>query len=1114
MTIPYFSDALDNILGMKTDILTHDATKIYDFIHPDDRIAFRESMELSVRTVAPWDHEFRILTPDLQTLWFNGISNPRQRSDGSIMWNGVLINITERKQVEEDIIEKERLLNKVENIAKIGGWEMDLENGGKAIWTKGIYDIGEVNQGDHIPGFDEHENWYLPEYREMIKEKMNDLVETGRLMQFEAMLKTKNGNLKWCLAVGEVVKKNGKVVKIRGIFQDITERKEVEEALRESEERFRLSLENIPDVVVIYDTDFTIRFINEATRQLTGYPISHFLGKKTIELWSPEFNQTYFPILKATLTTGEVHTIETELTLPDESYRFIHITCVPLKDKEGNVREIMSIIHDLSESKIASEAVYLSEKKYHLLADNMTGCIWKTDMDLTFTYVNSAITKIMGYTPEEWVGSALIEHCDERQFVILREIVEEELQKIPDSESFVFEAELIGKNGLLVPLSVTARILLDENNNPIGLQGITLDISDRKQAERALVESEERFRNIAESMADWIWEIDASGIYTYASPNVEMILGFRADEVVGKTPFDFMTPDEIERLGNQFKKICENKEPIKDLENWNITKDGLRVCLLTSGIPMLDNKGNLLGYRGVDKDITEKKKAEEINARLTRAMEQTIETIIVTDDKGRIQFVNQAFEKTTGYMADEVIGKKPGLLKSGHHDDLFYKKMWADISSGNEWSGEIINKKKDGTLFTEHASISPVFDSHGKIVNYVAAKNDITEIKRLQALESRAERLETAGTIAGQVAHDFNNLLAPLMVYPEMIKNKLPDGHPALHYLEQIEKAAKMMTNINQDLLTMGRRGHYNLEVLNLNTIVENAVAGMGLLPETLVIETELSDNLMNIMGGSAQLNRMISNMLYNAKDAVQDVGILTIKTENSYIDQITGTYGRILKGEYVKLTISDTGCGIPPDIVHKIFDPFFSSKTTDKKRGSGLGMSVVHAVIHDHNGFIDLSTVIGEGTSFYIYFPITRKSNKNQLTEEIQGGNEKILIIDDDEIQREVSTVLLSNLGYEVNSVDCGEKAIDYLRENPQDLLVLDMIMPGGLDGVETYRLVLEITPMQKAIIISGFSETDQILEIQKLGAGAFVKKPVTKAIIADAVREELDRKVEVTIV
>jgi CheY-like chemotaxis protein len=306
----------------------------------------------------------------------------------------------------------------------------------------------------------------------------------------------------------------------------------------------------------------------------------------------------------------------------------------------------------------------------------------------------------------------------------------------------------------------------------------------------------------------------------------------------------------------------------------------------------------------------------------------------------------------------------------------------------------------------------------------------------------------------------------------------------------------------------MGRRGHYNQEVLNLNVIVLQAVQELMPLTENMTCTTNLDPKLLNVLGGGSQIHRVITNLLCNAVDALQSIGHIVVTTENYYADNDSGTYGRVPRGEYVKLTISDTGCGIPDDIVPKVLDPFFTTKVSDKKRGSGLGLSVVDAVVKDHGGYLDLDTKLGKGTSFYVYLPTTREAINSSDADRSSGGSEKILVIDDDDMQREVSTRLLEKLGYVISTVDSGEKAIEFLREHPQDLLIIDMVMPGGIDGAETYGKILQNHPTQKAIIVSGFSESSRVQVAQSLGAGAFVKKPLTRRAIAAAVREELDRQ------
>jgi len=499
----------------------------------------------------------------------------------------------------------------------------------------------------------------------------------------------------------------------------------------------------------------------------------------------------------------------------------------------------------------------------------------------------------------------------------------------------------------------------------------------------------------------------------------------------------------------------------------------------------------------------------ESQQKLALHVQHTPLGVIQWDLDFKITEWNKAAEKIFGFTSKEAIGRHAAGLIVPESVKEIVDKVWNDLleqKGGGRSTNENITKDNKSIICDWYNT--PLIDDNGKTIGVASLVLDITETKRLQELESRAERLEMAGTIAGQVAHDFNNLLAPMMAYPEFIRDELPRNHPTLQYLDQIERAAKKIADINQDLLAMGRRGHYNQEVLNLNTIVQQALSDMQPYPETLAFEVDLCDNLMDILGGNAQLHRMISNLLHNAKDAVRDIGQITVRTENYYVDDVSVVYGRVPKGEYVKLTISDTGCGIPDDIVQKIFDPFFTSKTTDKKRGSGLGMSVVDAVIRDHHGYIDLSTKVGEGTSFYIYFPITRKSLDSRDSDETRGGSEAILVVDDDDVQRKVATELLKKLGYNVGTVESGEKAIEFLRENSPDLVILDMVMPGGIDGAETYQRILEISPNQKAIILSGFSESNRVLKAQKLGAGAFVRKPVTGQVIATAVRAELDRE------
>jgi two-component system, cell cycle sensor histidine kinase and response regulator CckA len=384
---------------------------------------------------------------------------------------------------------------------------------------------------------------------------------------------------------------------------------------------------------------------------------------------------------------------------------------------------------------------------------------------------------------------------------------------------------------------------------------------------------------------------------------------------------------------------------------------------------------------------------------------------------------------------------------------------------------------------------------------------DITERRRLQDLEARAQRLETAGRVAGQVAHDFSNLLAPLVAYPDLIREEIAAGRSADHFLNIIEESATQMADISQQLLALGRRGHYAQETLNLNDVVARLADTIEPPPPSLVISTNLCNNILNIKGGAAQISRMIMNLIVNSRDATNDVGHIEIRTKNVYVDDLSFNYGRIQRGEYVRLSVSDSGCGIPDSALPNIFDPFFTTKPAGRTRGSGLGLSVVDAVVRDHGGTIDLKTREGEGTTIYVYFPVVREPLNATVLEDIGGGTESILVVDDDGMQREVCLDLLKRLGYNARAAESGEEALSLLAGESFDMLILDMIMPPGIDGAETYERALEINPGQRAIILSGFSESTRAERALELGAGAFVRKPLTRKQLAFNVRRELDR-------
>lgn len=619
----------------------------------------------------------------------------------------------------------------------------------------------------------------------------------------------------------------------------------------------------------------------------------------------------------------------------------------------------------------------------------------------------------------------------------------------------------------------------------------------------------ELYRMLFHTGADGIVITSVDGIILDANDAFLRMIGYTLEELRGKNVRE-VTPEKWHDIeADKIRDVCAGYGA-RRFEKEYIRKDGSVFPVSVSGWLMDDKKGETQKMGAFVHDITAQKNAErallESERRFKELAEMLPQTVFEINRDGKFIYVNRFGLEFSGYTQRDV---NRGVYVFGlfpPEEQQRLKKDFTDVLNGQTAIGReyrLLKKNGETALVTVYAS--PMVKD-GDTIGLRGITIDETEKKQMREYIARAQRLETAGRLAGQIAHDFNNLLAPIMAYPDIITAEFPDGHPALKYLNDIRTAAERISGINQELLTLGRRGHYKQEIIDLNLIIEQTLDQLKPLPGTISLDIDLEAGPFNIKGGSSQIARVILNLIVNAVDAMVDTGVLSVKTEYYYVDITRSEYGRVPKGEYVKLTVSDSGCGIPPDIRSKIFDPFFSTKKADNIRGSGLGLSVVHTVLEDHGAHIDLKSEVGKGTAFYLYFPVSRESAASPVPGRITGGDERILVVDDDPMQCEVLLRLLSNLGYDGRAVESGEEALRLLKNEPFDLLIIDMIMPEGIDGTETFRRALEVDPEQKAVIISGCASSAGIDEALRLGAGSFINKPVTLPDLASIVREVLD--------
>jgi PAS domain S-box-containing protein len=520
------------------------------------------------------------------------------------------------------------------------------------------------------------------------------------------------------------------------------------------------------------------------------------------------------------------------------------------------------------------------------------------------------------------------------------------------------------------------------------------------------------------------------------------------------------------------------------------------------------------------------KKLELSESKYRELVETANSVILRMDTEGRITFFNVFAQRFLGYAESEILGKNAARI------------MYADSDSNQQRFQNMINtlnKDPDTPVVSENEALrrngekvwiawayKPIFDEEGKFREILCIGNDISKLKRadqekkdLQAQLQRAQKMEAIGTLAGGVAHDLNNILSGIVSYPELLLMDLPPESPLTKSILTIQKSGEKAAAIVQDLLTLARRGVAATQVVNINSIIMEYLlspehAKLEMDYPNVAIERKLDPNLLNILGSPVHLSKTIMNLVSNAIEAMLNGGSILITTENRYVDRPTFGYDDIKEGDYAIVTVKDTGIGISQEDLERIFEPFYTKKSMGRS-GTGLGMAVVWGTVKDHQGYIDVQSEEGKGTSITLYFPVTRKPLKQEVDlvslESLMGHGESILVVDDIKEQRQIASEILEKLGYAVVTVSSGEEAVTRMQESPTDLMILDMIMEPGMDGLETYQRVLEINPAQKAIIASGYSESDRVKEAQRLGAGEYVKKPYLLEKIGKAVRVELDK-------
>ena len=631
---------------------------------------------------------------------------------------------------------------------------------------------------------------------------------------------------------------------------------------------------------------------------------------------------------------------------------------------------------------------------------------------------------------------------------------------------------------------------------------------EKLQAERSLRESEELFRNLFQNHTAIKLIIDPdTGRLVDVNDAAVAFYGWSREEMLRMRVQDLNTLPE-EEIRKRMDDVRNRRKAHFEAQHRRADGSLRNVEVFSSRIEV---KGKVF-LHSIVIDVTERKQIEAERERLMTAIQQLGEIILITDTTGKILFVNQAFETITGYSPQETVGQTPRILKSGVQDEAFYKNLWDTITHGRTWKSRIVNRKKDGTLYTESATISPVKTPSGKITHYVAVKRDITEHLELEAKFQQAQKLEAIGRLAGGVAHDYNNMINVILGYTQMAMAQVRD-HPKLYeQLEQVLAAAHRSSEITQQLLAFARKQTIKPEIIPLNASIENSLRMLHrLIGENIDLAWHPGKTVGNVYVDPVQLEQMLANLCVNARDAIADVGKLTIETDRVTIDDAyCKSHPEALPGDYAVLEVSDNGCGMSAEVMEKIFEPFYTTKEVGK--GTGLGLSSVYGIVRQNKGFIHVYSEEGKGTTFRIYFPHHETPGKiletRQTVAPVKGKGERVLVVEDEPMLIEVTREILKAAGYVVVTATRPEEALQIVSSDTVgfELLISDVVLPE-MNGKELAKRIRGHLPDIRVLFMSGYT-ANAICHFGILDEDVdFIQKPYSVASLTAKVRSILER-------
>ena len=883
--------------------------------------------------------------------------------------------------------------------------------------------------------------------------------------------------------------------------------------------------------------------VNPAMARILGYDSPTDLIDSVNNIWHQVYvhPEKCVEILSAIEAKGSIQDFELEAYRKNGDKIWLSMNIREVRDEGGGEPHYEGTIEDITELKKA-------EAERLVMFEIIQGVSMSADLGALLELIHGAIQKVV--YAENCFVSLYDEHTDTlgMQFFVDKCDSVPAPQKLGKScAAYVFrtgepllmnqarfdqlvdagEVELVGvpsPSWLGVPLNTPAKTIgvlvvqhyeddcaySERNVEFLSSVGSQIAVAiERKLVEDQLKKNEARYRDLVENAHDLIYEHDLDGNYVSANQAVEQMTGYSLEECLDLKVEHIVAPEFLETSREMIRrKLAGEKVTAYALEI--VAKDGHRVALEVNSNLVLRG-GVPVGIRGIARDITERKRTEADLVRLAAAVAQTADSVVVTDTKGNIQYVNPAFERISGYAKEEVINQNSRILKSGKTDPAVYTELWETITRGSVWVGNLTNRKKDGTLFDERVTISAVYDEAHEIVSYIAVKQDVSERLKLEEQLRQSQKMEAIGQLAGGVAHDFNNLLTVIGGYSELLLRRLPEESPFRTSIEEIKKAGERAGGLTRQLLAFSRKQILQPKILDINVVVSDLDKMLRrLIGEDISLMTFTEPGLGQVKADPGQIEQVLLNLAVNARDAMPDGGQLTIQTSNVCLSEDFAHHHLSAEaGNFIMLSVSDNGGGMDMDTKDRIFEPFFTTKGPGK--GTGLGLSTVYGIVKQSGGHIWVYSEVGKGTAFKIYLPRVDEPGDVSFAHGdstlVPHGTETILLVEDEEQVRRISREILEMLGYQVLVAVNGEEALAIAQQHDGeiDLMITDVVMPK-MGGRELVERLSPSRPIMKLLYMSGYTD-DAIVRHGLIDEQLqFIGKPFTTDALARKVRNVLD--------